>query len=82
MKTAIQASMSIAFTYAAFGWAVHYARHKTSTAPSGTYESAWDWQIFFFCITRLPILMGVLALSLWAVERRFSRRNGTAHPLR
>lgn len=33
------------------------------------YEKEWDWQLFFFSITRLPVLVGGLCLALWLETR-------------
>lgn len=36
------------------------------------YEKAWDWQLFFFGLVRLPILVVLLLVVLWIESRILS----------
>jgi len=36
------------------------------------YEKAWDWQLFFFGLVRLPILVVLLLVVLWIESRVLS----------
>jgi hypothetical protein len=48
-----------------------YALHRV-TSPDAIpgYETAWDFQLFTFSISRLPLFVVALILVLW-LERRF-----------
>lgn len=38
------------------------------------YEQAWDWQLFFFFITRFPFYLAALLLILFMEKRLLSKR--------
>ncbi len=55
------------------GMAYSYVAERINIDDAVGYEKEWDWQLFFFCITRLPILLAGLFLALW-VEKKLIRR--------
>ena len=57
----------------AIGMAYFYIIDRVSLADATGYEKEWDWQLFFFCITRLPILLAGLGFVLW-FETKLIRR--------
>jgi hypothetical protein len=57
-------------------YAYWYVVSRISLPGAVGYERGWDWQLFFFAITRLPILALVLALVLW-VEWRWLPGRGS-----
>ncbi len=54
-------------------YAYTYVNHRIHLSGAEGYERLWNWQLFFFSVTRLPILLLILAAIL-LVERRFLSR--------
>jgi hypothetical protein len=50
---------------------VYVSVHINSSHAVG-YEREWDWQLMFFALTRLPLLLGALGIIL-LIERRLFR---------
>jgi hypothetical protein len=50
---------------ATISYAAWYVSSRTSLPQAVGYERQWEWQLFFFALTRLPLLLVVLALVLW-----------------
>jgi len=50
-------------------YARQYIIARVSLPDAVGYERAWDWQLFFFGLTRLPLLVAMLALVLWLESR-------------
>jgi hypothetical protein len=50
-------------------YAYVYVTRRTSLPGAEGYEAEGDWQLFFFSITRLPVLLAVLALVLWLLSK-------------
>jgi len=46
-------------------YAGQYVTARISLPSAVGYERAWDWQLFFFALTRLPLLTLLLAVVLW-----------------
>jgi hypothetical protein len=46
-------------------YAGQYVTTRISLPSAVGYERAWDWQLFFFALTRLPLLTLLLAVVLW-----------------
>jgi hypothetical protein len=68
----------LAFTLTALLWllataayAFIYVNARIHLPGAEGYETQWDWQLFFFSITRLPFLVLALALALYIEERKF-----------
>ena len=53
-------------------YANYYVMNRISLPGAVGYERAWDWQLFFFALTRLPLLTWLLAVVLW-LEWRWLR---------
>jgi hypothetical protein len=67
------------FALWALGTAVYaffYVIDRINLADAEGYERLWRWQVFFFGVARLPMLVGLLVLIL-VLEHRFLR-NGAA----
>jgi hypothetical protein len=47
------------------GYTYWYVTRRISLPEVVGYERTWDWQLFFFAITRLPILALLLGVVLW-----------------
>jgi len=54
-------------------YAYVYVTSRIALPGAEGYERLWDWQLFFFAIGRLPLLVIVLGVILW-LERRISGR--------
>lgn len=52
------------------GYAYAYVTGRSGLASAQGYEAEWDWQLFFFAITRFPILLAALGVALW-LERKY-----------
>lgn len=47
------------------GMADSYVMDRVNLSNAVGYEKEWDWQLLFFSITRLPLLIAGLCLVLW-----------------
>ena len=54
------------------GMVYSYVTERISLDDAVGYEQKWDWQLFLFSVTRLPILVAGLCLALW-LERKILR---------
>jgi len=63
-------------------YAYRYAIRRVSLPDAVGYERAWDWQLFFFAITRLPLLVLLLAVVLWLEWRWLAGRGRLMSPPR
>jgi len=57
---------------------VYVVSHATSAGAEG-YEKLWDWQLMFFALTRLPILVVVLLVVVF-LETRYFRIKKSGEP--
>lgn len=48
-----------------------YVSSRIALPNAEGYEREWDWQLFFFTITRFPFLLAILLLVLWWEYRNF-----------
>ena len=60
----------LCFTLTLAWW---YVTSRVSLSSAFGYEREWDWQLFFFAITRLPGLILFLAVVLWLEWKWLSR---------
>lgn len=49
-----------------------YVTDRLALPDAVGYEKAWDWQLFFFGLVRLPILVVLLLVVLWIESRVLS----------
>lgn len=63
-KTVLRCTFLIWALATAF-YAYFYVMRRTGLAGAEGYEQDWDWQLFFFALTRLPILLLLLLLIIW-----------------
>jgi hypothetical protein len=60
----------------AFGTGVYayiYVVSRLALPDAVGYETDWSWQLFFFSLVRLPLLILVLGALLYVEHRLFSR---------
>ncbi len=54
-------------------YAYFYVSRRISIPDAEGYEKLWDWQLFFFSIVRLPLLLCVLGTALF-IEYLLTRK--------
>jgi hypothetical protein len=65
----------------AFGTGVYayiYVGSRLALPDAVGYETDWSWQLFFFSLVRLPLLILVLGALLY-VEHRLLSRGRSSH---
>jgi hypothetical protein len=72
LKSTVIATL-VVWAVVTLSYAYLYVTSRTGLAGAEGYEAEWDWQLFFFAITRLPLLLIVLGIVLW-LERRLLRQ--------
>ena len=65
MKRWLMGSTTLAWAIGVMLYANKYIVTRVSLPNAVGYERAWDWQLFFFSLTRLPLLVAMLILVLW-----------------
>ncbi len=65
-------------------YAYDYVLTRVGSEQAEGYEKLWDWQLGFFLIARLPILLVVLAVLLFIehafLKKQESREEGKEGP--
>jgi hypothetical protein len=73
-RATVMALTFIAWLVGSSVYAYWYVMARIAAPDAVGYEQAWDWQLFFFCIARLPLLLILLFALLWAEYRLVPRR--------
>ena len=55
-------------------YAYSYLVDRINSRDAEGYERLWDWQLFFFALHRLPVLVLLLVVVLWGEFKRLPRR--------
>ena len=70
MRRNIVISTIVLWAIASGVYAFIYISETIALPDAEGYEKLWDWQLFFFSLVRLPILLVLLLVVLW-LEYRF-----------
>jgi len=65
MRRRIRILIIVVWAILTAGMAYSYVTERIRLDDAVGYEQEWDWQLFFFSVTRLPILVAGLCLALW-----------------
>lgn len=52
------------------GYAYYYVKSRLDIPDLVGYESEWQFQLFIFCVFRLPFLLIFLGATIWFLFRR------------
>jgi len=74
MKRAVIGLTVLAWLAVCSVYLYRYVTTRVALPDAYGYEKAWDWQVFFFGLTRLPILIVILVAVLWFEHRLLSKR--------
>jgi hypothetical protein len=55
-------------------YAAYYVHAHTGLPGAEGYEAQWDWQLFFFALVRMPLLVLLLVAVLFVQWRLLARR--------
>lgn len=70
----------VAWLIGTAGYAYYYVHSRLNLPGLVGYETDWDWQLLFFGLVRLPLLLIGLATVIWLEFRYFSKDRGNGEP--
>jgi len=71
-KTFLIVAISV-FLIINFFWGHDYVMTRINSPTAEGYERYWQWQLVFFILTRFPITLIILGLTIF-VERKLFRK--------
>lgn len=61
--------VAVAWAITCVGYAYVFVSSRITTPTFEGYERDWDFQVLVFLVTRMPVMIALLAVVFWSLRR-------------